>query len=88
MLDALEGVAKELDRTPAEVALAWVVGRRGVTSTLIGDQARAARVQLGALELVLPSELSARLDAASALEPAQPYTMFGEPFQSMLRGTP
>jgi aryl-alcohol dehydrogenase-like predicted oxidoreductase len=88
VLDVLEGVAKELDRTPAEVALAWVVGRREVTSTLIGAT-KVAQLEsnLKALELVIPSELSARLDAASALEPAQPYTMFGEPFQSMLRGT-
>jgi aryl-alcohol dehydrogenase-like predicted oxidoreductase len=89
VLDALEGVAKELDRTPAEVALAWVVGRREVTSTLIGaTKLTQLESNLKALELVIPAELSARLDSASALEPAQPYTMFGEPFQSMLRGTP
>ncbi len=89
VLDALDSVAKELERPPAEVALAWVVGQREVTSTLIGATKLAQlESNLRALELVIPSELRARLDEASALEPAQPYTMFGEPFQSMLRGTP
>jgi aryl-alcohol dehydrogenase-like predicted oxidoreductase len=89
VLDVLDGVAKELGRPPAEVALAWVVGRREVTSTLIGATKLAQlESNLRALELEIPSELSARLDAVSALEPAQPYSMFGEPFQGMLRAGP
>jgi len=36
VIDALLAVAKELDTTPARIALAWVQGRPGVTSTIIG----------------------------------------------------
>ena len=35
-LDALKAVAEEVGRPMAQVALAWVLSRPGVTSTLIG----------------------------------------------------
>ncbi len=36
IVDALQAIAKELNTTPAAVALAWVQGRPGVASTIIG----------------------------------------------------
>ena len=36
ILDVLKTVAAELDRTPAQVAIAWTLARPGVASTLIG----------------------------------------------------
>lgn len=36
VLDTLKAVAADIDRSPAEVALAWAVARPGVASTIIG----------------------------------------------------
>ncbi len=86
-LEAVRAAADELGRTPAEVALAWVIGRPGVTSTLVGATKPAQlAANLGALKLALPPELRARLDEASALESAHPYMYFGDHFQSMIHG--
>jgi aryl-alcohol dehydrogenase-like predicted oxidoreductase len=54
LLDALQAVAKAHDSTVARVALSWVQGQPGVTSTIIGarrlaqleDNAKALEVQL------------------------------------------
>jgi aryl-alcohol dehydrogenase-like predicted oxidoreductase len=66
VLDEVRRVAAALATTPAAVALAWVQQRPGVTSTIIGarrlDQLDA---NLAALDLVLPAEHVAALDAAS-----------------------
>jgi aryl-alcohol dehydrogenase-like predicted oxidoreductase len=63
-------VAAELGSTPAAVALAWVAGRPGVTSVIIGPRDVAQCVQnLAALELRLPPELLDRLTAATGPTP-------------------
>jgi aryl-alcohol dehydrogenase-like predicted oxidoreductase len=36
VLDALRAVAAEVDRTPAQVALRWVMQRPGLTAPIIG----------------------------------------------------
>jgi aryl-alcohol dehydrogenase-like predicted oxidoreductase len=41
VVDVLAKVAKELDTTPARVAIAWVQARPGVTSTIIGARTLA-----------------------------------------------
>src|SRR5580698_5857443 len=41
IIDELVRIAKEIDSTPARVALAWVVGRPGVASTIIGARTAA-----------------------------------------------
>ncbi|PCC71285.1 Predicted oxidoreductase [Nannocystis exedens] len=64
LVDALEEIARAHETTVARVALAWVQGRPGVTSTIIGarrldqleDNVKALEVKLGADDL-------ARLDA-------------------------
>ena len=45
ILDELHKLAKEVDSTPARVALAWVQDRPGVTSTILGAHGSAARGQ-------------------------------------------
>lgn len=67
IVEVLRTVAADLGETMARVALAWVVGRRGVTSTLLGVSS-AAQLQgnIAALELELPADAVARLDAASS----------------------
>lgn len=60
-------VARHLGRTPAEVALRWVLDTPGITAAIVGassiDQAES---NLGALGWSMPAELRTRLDAASA----------------------
>ena len=67
LLDELTVVAKELDSTPARIAIAWVQGRPGVTSTIIGARTMQQLDQnLGALDVKLSPAQVARLDALSA----------------------
>jgi aryl-alcohol dehydrogenase-like predicted oxidoreductase len=64
IIDELERIAGELDSTVARVALAWVQGKPGVSSTIIGAR-RLTQLDdnLKALDLKLGTEQSARLDA-------------------------
>ncbi len=64
IVDELQGIAKAHDSTVARAALAWVQGRPGVTSTIIGAR-RLAQLEdnVKALDLKLTSEEVARLDA-------------------------
>ncbi len=74
IVDELVAVAKELGRTPAEVALNWATRRPGVVSTIIGATTPAQlAANLGALEFTLPPELSKRLDEVSAPHVGFPY---------------
>ncbi len=77
IVDALKSVAADAGRTPAQIALAWVIGRRGVASTLMGVS-RPAQVSdnVAALELVLAAEHQAALDAVSAPDLDMIYGLF------------
>lgn len=86
-LDAVRAIAEELARSPAEIALAWVFGQPGITSTIVGATSVAQlEANLGALAVTLPDDARARLDAVSALEGVNPYLYFEEGFQTMLTG--
>jgi len=66
VLAALDAVAAECHATPAQVALAWLAAKPGVTAPI----ASANRVEqleelLGAMELELGADQVARLDTAS-----------------------
>ena len=70
ILDALNAVAAEVGKSPAQVALAWVAARPAVGSLILG----ASRVEqlhdtLGGIDLTLTAEQTAALDTASMLEP-------------------
>ncbi|HET8764688.1 MAG TPA: aldo/keto reductase, partial [Rhodanobacter sp.] len=73
VLGALDAVAAAHRATPAQVALAWLVARPGVTAP-IASATSAAQVQdlLGALTLELSAADLAQLDAASAAPTPQP----------------
>ena len=77
IVDTLKTVATEAGQSPARVALAWVIGRPGVTSTLIGVS-KIAQItdNVGALDLVLSEEHRAALDAVSAPSPRMLYSLF------------
>ena len=67
ILDVLKDVAAEVGRPAAQVALAWVMGRRGVAATTIGAS-RVAHLEdhIAAASLVLGDEHRRRLDEVSA----------------------
>ncbi len=72
--DAVKAVAGELGRTPAQVALNWLLTRRGVTSPILGART-ASQIEdnLGALDFTLGAAHLARLDTASAIELGFPH---------------
>jgi len=87
VLEALQEVAEGLGKTPAEVALAWVMGRPCVTSTLIG----ASRVEqleknLAAGAFKLSPDAARALTDASAPEANELDHFFGEVMQGMVHG--
>ncbi len=63
VIDELQRIAGQLDTTVARVALAWVQGRPGVTSTILGARTLAQLDDnLKALDIRLSAEQSAALD--------------------------
>ena len=67
VLEVLKSVAAELDRPPAQVALAWVMARPGVAATLIGaSKLPQLASNIAASEITLSADQTRRLDAASA----------------------
>jgi aryl-alcohol dehydrogenase-like predicted oxidoreductase len=87
IVDTLLDVARELDRKPAEVALAWITRRPAVASTIVGaTQLEQLDTNLRALELEIPAELSAKLEAASRPEAVHPYMFFEPAMQGMISG--
>jgi aryl-alcohol dehydrogenase-like predicted oxidoreductase len=66
IIDELARIAKEAGATPASVALAWVQGRPGVASTIIGARRLDQLEQnLAALDVGLSADQIARLDKLS-----------------------
>ena len=72
-LEVLLDVAKQLDRSPAQVALNWAATQPGITSTIIGASKPAQfEDNLRFDEFEIPGELRKRLDQASAIESGHP----------------
>ncbi len=70
VLDVLKSVAAELDRPPAQVALAWVMARPGISSTIIGaSKLTQLESNIAASEITLSDEQMARLNEISAPAP-------------------
>ncbi|UPA26816.1 aldo/keto reductase [Shinella oryzae] len=87
VVDAVKEIASEIGRTPAEVALKWVVERPGVSSVLIG----ASRVEqleqnIAALDVALTAEHLTRLEQATAMPPINPYFIFQLPITQLFGG--
>jgi len=74
IVEALVAAATELGKSPSQVALAWLASKPAVSSVIFGART-VAQVEdnLGAADLELPSDMVARLDAASAPELGYPY---------------
>jgi aryl-alcohol dehydrogenase-like predicted oxidoreductase len=74
VVDALDAVAAETDKSVPQVALNWLLQRPTVASIIIGARDEAQlRQNLGAAGWSLSAEQVARLDAASETTPVYPY---------------
>ncbi len=77
ILDALRAVSKDVDKSMAEVALAWALAQPGMTSLLFGaSKPEQLKSNLAALELQLPGPALARLGQASAFPAGHFYSLF------------
>ena len=87
VLDAVRAVAKNLGKTPAQVALNWVATQPGITSPILGAT-KLAQLEdnLGAIEFSIAPELRKSLDDASAIERGAPYGFFEPMLQSWISG--
>lgn len=77
IVEAVKRVAAECGEPAARVALAWVVQRPGVTSTLMGvSKIEQLQDNLAALEIRLSGTHLENLDEASGTAPRLPYSLF------------
>ena len=87
ILDVLLEVAKQVGKTPAQVALNWAATQPGITSPIIGaTKLPQLDDNLRATEFTIPAELRQRLDEASALPLTHPYLFFAPALQAMIHG--
>ncbi len=74
IVDVLVEIGQNRSVSAAQVALAWLLGRPGVTSVIIGGRTEEQfRDNLGAAELTLSSEERSRLDEVSLPPLIYPY---------------
>ena len=74
VVDALEAVARETDKTVPQIAINWLLQRPTVASVIIGARTeQQLRQNLGAVGWSLTSDQIKTLDAASAVTAAYPY---------------
>jgi len=88
ILDVVLDVAKQINKSPAQVALNWATTQPGITSTIIGaSKLVQLEDNLSCVEFEIPHELRMKLDEVSALEPGHPYEIFNPGMQGMISGT-
>lgn len=87
ILEAVREVVKDANRSLSQVSLAWLMSRRGVSSTLIGAS-KLSQLQdnLGALDFVLTAEQLRKLSAASELTPEFSDSLTGPYIREMIYG--
>ncbi|WP_242095771.1 aldo/keto reductase [Sphingomonas sp. CROZ-RG-20F-R02-07] len=77
VIDAIRPIAEAHGASVAQVALAWLLHQKAVTSVIVGANKPEQLVDnLGAVDLVLSADDLATLDAVSALPPEYPGWMF------------
>lgn len=73
IVDVLTDIAETKAASVAQIALAWLLHKPGVTSVIVGARKEAQLVDnLGAVNIMLSEEEMARLDTVSALKPEYP----------------
>jgi aryl-alcohol dehydrogenase-like predicted oxidoreductase len=79
ILDAVQTVAREVNATMSQVALAWLLARPLVSSVIFGARNLDQLADnLAAAELQLPAPLREQLDQASAFDPGYPYSFIAQ----------
>ncbi len=74
VIDAVVAVSDELNCTPSQIALAWVMRQRGVTSPIFGARTiEQLEDNVGAAEVVLEEKHFEQLDKVSKLPEVYPY---------------
>jgi aryl-alcohol dehydrogenase-like predicted oxidoreductase len=74
VVDALDAVAKETDKTVPQIALNWLLQRPTIANVIVGARTEEQlRQNLGAVGWSLTPDQVARLDAASATTLVYPY---------------
>ena len=87
VLDVLRDVAGGLGRPLAQVAIAWLLGRRAVDTVLVGARTPGQLDSaLAACDLTLPDDVRRRLDAAGAPDLGNPYGLFTQEMVDALSG--
>jgi aryl-alcohol dehydrogenase-like predicted oxidoreductase len=78
IVDELKRVSAEVGESPARVALSWVCGRPGITSTLMGvSRSEQVTDNISALDIVLSADHRAALDGVSvSADPQMLYSLF------------
>ncbi|MFF8592963.1 aldo/keto reductase [Streptomyces sp. NPDC015220] len=86
--DVVREVAAELERTPAQVALAWTLRNPGVTAPVIGARTPEQLVgNLGALEVHFTADQLSRLDQVSAIDLGYPHDLLaGDHIRTVVSG--
>jgi aryl-alcohol dehydrogenase-like predicted oxidoreductase len=74
VVDALDEVARETGKTVPQIALNWLLSRPSISTVIVGARTEEQlRQNLGAVGWKLSAEQIAKLDGASAVNPAYPY---------------
>ncbi len=85
ILEPLGEVADELGVSMAQVAINWAATQPGIASAIVGaSSVTQLDASIAAMDVELPAELRARLDAASAVPPQSLYRMFTPEYQHQL----
>lgn len=87
VLDVLRDISGELDRSPADIAMAWVAGRDGVDTVLVGARTpEQLDSGLNAVDHPLPEQARRRLDEVGAPQLGSPYELFTDRMTAMIAG--
>ncbi|ULL15714.1 aldo/keto reductase [Paenibacillus sp. H1-7] len=74
ILDEVTAIADEIGKTPAQVALNWLINKNGITSPIFGARTlEQFEENMGSVGWRLTDEHWTRLDRVSALEDDYPY---------------
>jgi aryl-alcohol dehydrogenase-like predicted oxidoreductase len=78
--EVVKSVARDLDTTPSQVAIAWTLQNPAVVAPIVGARTLAQlEDNLKALEVTLPPEALERLDAASRIDLGFPHDFLTRP---------
>jgi aryl-alcohol dehydrogenase-like predicted oxidoreductase len=80
IVDELKEVASEVQRSPAQAALAWLLSKSTVTSVLLGaSKLEQLKSNLGALNTPLSADQIKRLDTVSRVDMGFPHEHLANP---------